>query len=187
MVETTLNMEETTVVRAVEGWFNEFVIGLNLCPFARRVSSSGGIRYALTPAVTEDELTSALQSELDLLLTTPSIETTLLIHPQVLTNFYDYNDYLSAAERLLEQKAFDGLFQIASFHPDYQFAGTAPDDAENYSNRSPYPLLHLLRESSVTAAVDSYADVESIPENNLQRLNALGSELLHEMWLRCSS
>ncbi len=180
-------MEETEVVHAVEHWLSQFVIGLNLCPFARRVSLSGGIRYTVTNAATEDELTNVLKSELNLLLTTPSIETTLLIHPQVLTNFYDYNDYLSAAERLLTQEAFDGLFQVASFHPDYQFAGTAPDDAENYSNRTPYPLLHLLRESSVTTAVESHADVESIPDINVQRLNTLGSDALHDMWLRCSS
>ncbi|MCR9262422.1 MAG: DUF1415 domain-containing protein [Pseudomonadaceae bacterium] len=180
-------MEETRIVRAVEHWISQFVVDLNLCPFARRVSLNGGIRYSVTPAITADELTKALQSELDTLLTTPTIETTLLIHPQVLTNFYDYNDYLSEAEELLAQETYDGLFQIASFHPDYQFAGTVPDDAENYSNRAPYPLLHILRESSVTAAVDSYADVESIPENNLQRLNALGSDVLNEMWLRCSS
>lgn len=180
-------MDEAKVVRNVGHWLNQFVITLNLCPFARRVSLDGGIRYKVTPAATEAELSQTLQEELKLLLSNGSIETTLLIHPNVLGNFYDYNEYLSETELLLKQPIFEGVFQIASFHPDYQFAGTTPDDAENYSNRPPYPLLHLLREDSVTKAVDSYPDIESIPANNLQRLNTLGRDVLQEMWLSCLS
>ncbi|MEE4283907.1 MAG: DUF1415 domain-containing protein [Pseudomonadales bacterium] len=180
-------MDEAEVVSTVEHWLSQFVIGLNLCPFARRVSLDGGIRYKVTLASTEAELSQALEVELNLLLATPSIETTLLIHPNVLGDFYDYNEYLSETERLLKQPTFDGIFQIASFHPDYQFAGTEPGDAENYSNRTPYPLLHLLREDSVTKAVDSYPDIESIPANNLRRLNNLSRDVLQEMWLNCLS
>ena len=180
-------MNEADIVRNVEHWLGQFVITLNLCPFARRVSLDGGIRYTVSGASTEAELTQALEDELNLLLANPSIETTLLIHPHVLGNFYDYNEYLSATERLLKQPGFEGIFQIASFHPDYQFAGTKPGDAENYSNRTPYPLLHLLREDAVTKAVDGYPDIDSIPDNNLRRLNNLGREVLHEMWLNCLS
>ncbi len=180
-------MDEAEVVCHVEHWLSQFVIGLNLCPFARRVSLNDGIRYEVSGATTEAELTHALENELNLLLTTPSIETTLLIHPNVLGNFYDYNEYLSEAERLLKHPEFNGVFQIASFHPDYQFAGTTPGDAENYSNRTPYPLLHLLREDAVSKAVDSYPDIDAIPHNNLRRLNNLGRDVLHEMWLNCLS
>lgn len=180
-------MDEARIVGNVEHWLSQFVIGLNLCPFARRVSLDGGVRYKVTPAATEAELSQALEDELNRLLATPSIETTLLIHPNVLVDFYEYNEYLSETERLLKQPTFDGIFQIASFHPDYQFAGTEPGDAENYSNRTPYPLLHLLREDSVTRAVDSYPDIESIPENNLRRLNNLSRDVLQEMWLNCLS
>ncbi|XOV82723.1 MAG: DUF1415 domain-containing protein [bacterium] len=180
-------MHEANIIAAVERWLNQFVIGLNLCPFARRVAVQGGIRYKVTDASTEAQLSAALEDELNLLLSNPAIETTLLIHPQVLDEFYDYNDYLSVVEDMLQQSTFDGVFQVASFHPDYQFAGTHPDDAENYSNRTPYPLLHLLREDSVTAAVDSHADIDSIPVNNLQLLNRLDRDVLQQMWRSCLS
>ena len=178
-------MNDEKIITAVELWLQRFVIDLNLCPFARRVASQGNIRFSVSHALNEDELTQTLESELELLLATPAIETTLLIHPDVLNSFYDYNDYLNQAESLLNQKQFDGVFQIASFHPQYQFAGTATDDAENYSNRTPFPVLHLLREASVTKAIDDYPDIDMIPENNLQRLNEVSSKVLQQMWIDC--
>ena len=103
------------------------------------------------------------------------VETTLLIHPGVLEDFYDYNDFFDLVEGLLVQEGYEGEFQVASFHPDYQFEGTRPEDAENYTNRSPYPMLHLIREDSLEHAVTHYPDVDAIPQRNIDTMNALGA------------
>jgi uncharacterized protein len=110
------------------------------------------------------------------------VETTLLIHPHALKLFYDYNDYLGDADRLLADEGWEGVYQVASFHPDYQFEGTAPDDAENYSNRSPYPMLHLLREASLDRAIDGYPDIEQIPARNIARLKRMGAAQLRALF-----
>lgn len=158
------------------------VIGENLCPFAKREWVTNRVRLVVSPANTEEELLVALQEELLRLLSDEEIETTLLIHPQVLQSFEDYNQFLSLADGLLQQMELEGVFQVASFHPDYQFQGTEPEDAENYSNRSPYPLLHLLREESIERAVAGHLDVEQIPLRNIKLLNGLGQEVLKARW-----
>jgi len=157
----------------VEQWLEKAVIGLELCPFARTVWRQGKIRFALSDAVTDDGLLQDLYDECVFLENHSDIETTLLILPTHLTEFSDFNDFLSLAEALLVEFDWQGIFQIASFHPQYQFANTAPDDRENYSNRSPYPILHLLRESSLERAVASHPAPASIPENNIARLDSL--------------
>lgn len=162
-----------------------FVVEQNLCPFAKRELVNGRVRFAVTPATTEEELLLALHDELQILNADASVETTLLIHPGVLQGFGDYNQFLSAAEELLVQLELEGTYQIASFHPDYQFAGTDPDDAENYSNRSPYPLLHVLREESVERAIGEYPDIDQIPERNIEQLNRLGKSKLQALWQAC--
>ena len=131
--------------QATRDWLEQVVIGLNLCPFAHREFANDRVRFAITDATTELQLLQSLESELQLLFGDPSIETTLLIHPQALGDFADYNQFLDLADGLLVQMNLEGIFQIASFHPDYQFDGTSPGDAENYTNRSPYPTLHILR------------------------------------------
>ncbi len=152
------------------------VIGLNLCPFARGVQVGKRVRYVVSTATTAAELLSTLEAELLLLQQTAIdvIETTLLVHPWVLNAFRDYNDFLGEADDLLVALALEGELQIASFHPDYQFAGTAAADISNYTNRSPYPTLHLLRESSVLRATESMPDTSAIYEANLLTLAALG-------------
>lgn len=166
-------------------WVERVVVAHNLCPFARRELAAGTVRFVVTDAADEEQLLLALADELDLLNRDPDIETTLLIHPRVLQDFLDYNQFLAACEELLEQLSLDGVYQIASFHPDYQFADTEPEDAENYSNRSPYPMLHILREDSVARAVAGHPDVEGIPDRNIALLKKLGSEHLSDILRSC--
>lgn len=157
-------------------WLDRAVIGLNLCPFARAVLARDQVRFVLSTATTSEMLLEQLGAELLLLRDTPAerIDTTLLIHPQVLTDFLDYNDFLDDADALVEALDLEGVLQVASFHPDYRFAGSAPDDIGNYSNRSPYSTLHLLREDSVTRAVAAFPDPDAIVARNLDTLRKLG-------------
>jgi hypothetical protein len=166
------------VVAQTRAWVEHAVVGLNLCPFAKAPMTKGQIRYVVSdasdPRVLLDELCAQMTA---LVAADPSeVETTLLIHPNALVDFLDFNDFLEAADAALEELGFDGVLQIASFHPDYQFDGTEPDDPGNASNRSPYPTLHLLREASVDRAVEAFPEAEAIFENNLRTLEALGAQ-----------
>lgn len=167
------------IIAATRRWVEAAVIGLDLCPFAQAVHTQDLIRYAVSSAETPEELLADLVSEIDLLMAAEAteIETTLLIHPGTLTDFLDYNDFLDIADAVLRDLSLEGVLQIASFHPQYQFAGNGPDDIENYTNRSPYPMLQLLRESSVERAVASYPEETSrIFEKNIETLRRLGLE-----------
>ena len=167
---------QNPIIKSVETWLSETVIGLNLCPFAKREYVQKKVRFQVSPAKSEQELLQDVVVELALLNKEPGIETTLLIHPDVLSDFDDYNQFLSFTDQMLSAMNMNGEFQIASFHPDYQFADTEPDDAENYTNRSPYPLLHILRESSLEKAIAAHGDTEQIPEDNIQLMNKLGAD-----------
>lgn len=169
-------IDDKTVQQETQAWLEKAVIGLNLCPFAKSVHVNQRLRYVVSHAATPEDLLKELAHELLLLRRSDpeEIETTLLIHPQVLTDFLDFNDFLGAADALVEDLELDGELQIASFHPDYQFDGTAPADISNYSNRSPYPTLHLLRESSIERAVDTMADTDAIYQANMATLEKLG-------------
>ena len=169
---------EAEPIVATRRWLERAVIGLNLCPFAKAVVAKGQVRYVLSAATTPDALLEELAYELVRLQQTEpdQVDTTLLIHPQVLTDFLDYNDFLDAADAAVEALELEGEIQVASFHPDYQFADTAYDDVGNCSNRSPYPMLHLLREASVERAVAAFPDPEVIVERNLETLETLGIE-----------
>jgi hypothetical protein len=157
-------------------WLERAVIGLNLCPFAKAVVAKQQVHFVLSDATTPEALLAELGEELLRLRDTPAeeIDTTLLIHPQVLGDFLDYNDFLDDADALVEALALDGVLQVASFHPDYQFAGSAPDDVENFTNRAPYPILHLLREDSVARAVAAFPDPDAIVERNIETLRGIG-------------
>ena len=154
------------------------MIGLNLCPFAKAVHAKGQVRYVLSDAGDPRDLLEQLGEELLFLRDTPAteVDTTLLVHPHVLQDFLDYNDFLDEADALVAQLGLEGTLQVASFHPDYQFAGTGPDDITNFSNRAPYPTLHLLREDSVTRAVAAFPDPDAIVERNQDTLRKLGAE-----------
>lgn len=167
---------KSEIITSTQTWLEKAVIGLNLCPFAKAVHVKNRIRYVLSKATREEDLQTELQRELEFLRGTKpeDVETTLLIHPDVLNDFLAFNDFLGVADDLLEELELDGVLQIASFHPDYQFAGTEPNDIENYTNRSPYPTLHILREESITRAVETYPDTDEIYQKNQDTLNKLG-------------
>lgn len=171
-------MNDSLIIKTTEKWLTRAVIGLNLCPFAKAVQVKKQIRYVVSQAENTADLTLELAQELALLAATPAheVDTTLLIHPFVLTDFFDYNDFLSDTERLLTKMELDGEIQIASFHPDYQFADAPPNDISHYTNRSPYPILHLIREASIDRAVTAYPDASVIYERNIETLNQLGLE-----------
>ncbi len=169
-------MDEDQVLKDTRHWVDQAVIGLNLCPFAKSVQVQGRVRYVVSTADTVEHLIYDLGRELNALHDADPelVDTTLLVHPQVLTDFLDYNDFLDAADALVEELGLDGELQVASFHPRYQFEGTEPDDITNYSNRSPYPTLHLLREASIDRAVEAFPEAESIFEANIETLKRLG-------------
>jgi hypothetical protein len=166
------------VIAATRAWIERAVIGLNLCPFAKAVFSKDQIRYVVSDDTDPEDLLNTLCEELQFLAKADpaEVDTTLIIHPQVLTDFLDYNDFLDLADAAVEDMGLEGVLQVASFHPQYQFEGTAPDDVSNASNRSPYPTLHLLREASVDRAVDAFPEAERIYETNIQTLEQLGAE-----------
>lgn len=174
--------ETEIIIAATQAWLEKAVIGLNLCPFAKAVHVKKQIRYVVSAATTPEALLEELLSELRMLQDTDpeKLDTTLLIHPYVLTDFLDFNDFLDTVDIATAEPEFGDAFQVASLHPQYQFAGTAPDDIENYTNRSPYPTLHLLREASVDRAVDAFPDADQIPEKNIETLMELG----HEGWAK---
>jgi len=164
------------VFTATRAWLEQAVIGLNLCPFAKAVYKKRQIRYRISDARDTDTLFGQLCDELQRLAAADpdEIDTTLLIHPEVLGDFIEYNDFLSVADAAVRSFGLEGVIQIASFHPKYQFDNSSPDDIENYTNRSPYPMLHLLREQSIEKAVDGLADPAEIGERNMETLRRLG-------------
>ncbi|WOJ98084.1 DUF1415 domain-containing protein [Congregibacter brevis] len=160
-------------------------MAFNLCPFAKRELDRGSVAFTLSDADDEEALLTDLAQELQRLEDCPEAETVFIVHPKVLNDFYDFNDFLGRCDALLKQMKLEGIYQIASFHPHYQFAGTELDDAENYSNRSPYPMLHLLREESVERAIAGHPDIASVPADNIRTLNRLGRERLQSLLQSC--
>lgn len=163
-------------IAATRHWLERVVIGLNLCPFAKAVHLKRQIRWVESTARDAESLLADLVRELRFLAAADpdAVETTLLIHPHALSDFLDYNDFLDVADAAVEQLGLDGVLQVASFHPDYQFEGTDRDDVGNLSNRSPYPTLHLLREDSIDRAVAAFPEAATIYERNIETLRRLG-------------
>ena len=170
--------------RQIRRWLDEFVVGLNLCPFARPLLGAQSLRIAVCPEAGPASLQRAFLKELDRLQrsTEQELATTLLAFPNALDDFDDYLHFLDGAQDLLCEAGLEGLVQLASFHPDYRFAGEAPQAASHYSNRSPYPIIHLLREDMVERALEDFADPERIPERNIDTLTAVGVEELERRW-----
>ena len=171
-------------IAATREWLEKAVIGLNLCPFARSVYTGERVRFIVSEATTPGALLDKLADELETLhaANPQTCETTLLIHPRVLTDFLDYNDFLDAADALLEDMGLEGEIQLASFHPHYQFADVEADDITNYTNRSPYPTLHLLREDSISRAVDAVPDTDAIIAKNVETMKRLGQDGWRRLW-----
>lgn len=180
MSTPNLNADDDAIVAATRKWLERAVIGLNLCPFAKSVHVKEQVRYVVSNATTPEQLLETLMDELQRLSDTSpeQVDTTLLIHPFVLNDFEDYNEFLDVADVALEDMQLEGELQVASFHPDYQFADTDANDITNYTNRAPYPILHLLREDSIARAVEAFPQAEQIFEKNIETMEKLG----HEGW-----
>jgi hypothetical protein len=179
-----MNQSHAAMIERTAQWLDRAVVGLNLCPFAKAVQARQQVRYVVSDATSEEELLVDLLHELEALYDADpeTIETTLLIHPYVLTDFLDYNQFLEVADAAVSELQLDGEIQVASFHPDYQFAGSGPQDIENFSNRAPYPTLHLLRETSVARAVAAFPDAARIYERNIETLRQLGHAGWKKLW-----
>ncbi len=169
-------MNEELVLQQTRLWLEKAVIGLNLCPFAKAVYVKNQVRMIVSKARHADDLLEELDRELDLLVATPAseIDTTLLIHPTLFEDFLDFNDFLEIAEDVIDEHELEGVVQLASFHPKFQFEGTEPDDISNYTNRAPFAILHLLREDSIDRAVEAFPQAETIYETNIATLERLG-------------
>jgi len=165
-------------IAETRAWVRRAVIGLNLCPFARAVDAKDQIRYVFSDATDPETLLATLVVELQRLADTDPevVDTTMVIHPRVFADFEDFNDFLELADAAVEDLDLDGVLQVASFHPRFQFADTEPDDVTNATNRSPYPTLHLLREDSVDRAVAAFPEAEAIFERNMETLEKLGAQ-----------
>jgi hypothetical protein len=178
--------DDALYLDATRLWLTEAVIGLNLCPFAKGVHVKDQIRYVVSAATTREALQADLLAELmHLDQADPALlDTTLLIHPHVLQDFLDFNDFLSVVDQTVLDADLEGVLQVASFHPQFQFGDAGPDDIENHTNRSPYPVLHLLREASIDRAVAAYPEAEDIYERNMATLRGLGLEGWRRLWQR---
>ena len=181
-----MKLTDEHVLAETRRWIEHAVIGLNLCPFARAVYVKNQVRIVVSHARHLDAFLDELDTELERLQSTPAeqIDTTLLVHPTLFPDFLQFNDFLGVVDEVVSEHALDGVIQVASFHPQFQFEGSAPDDIGNATNRSPYPTLHLLREDSIERALSSEAgDADAIVERNIATLQALG----HEGWQRLLS
>ena len=171
-----MSMTDEEVLGKTRHWLEAVVIGLNLCPFAKAVYVKKQVRLVVSHARHADDLLEELDRELDLLVATPTeeIDTTLLIHPTLFEDFLDFNDFLEFAEGVVDEHELEGVVQLASFHPQFQFDGTEPDAISNYTNRAPFAILHLLREDSVERAVAAFPQTDAIFEQNIATLEKLG-------------
>jgi hypothetical protein len=177
--------QEDAIIKHTKNWLSGFVIQHNICPFAKRVFDNNSIDYQL---VFNDTLQGQLQSLIETCIKLDSdktIETSLIIYPKGLGNFDDYLDFLALANALLHKQGYQGIYQLASFHPDYCFAGVAENDASNFTNRSPYPMLHLIREDSLENSLKHYPDPEHIPIRNIDYLRKMGLEKIKTLFARC--
>ncbi|NOI64632.1 DUF1415 domain-containing protein [Vibrio sp. 99-8-1] len=168
-------MNNELIEKQVRTWLEEVVIGLNLCPFAAKPNRNKQIKIQVSRADTEEALLEELLTELMILATSDAetLETTLVVVPDMLDDFYLYNQFLDWVDALIKQQEWQGIFQVATFHPDYCFAGVEPDDDENLTNRSPFPILHLIREESMERVLKHYPNPEQIPDNNIDCVTSL--------------
>lgn len=176
MSTPNIHADDDKIIAATQRWLEKAVIGLNLCPFAKAVHVKKQVRYVVSNATTPEALLEKLMDELQYLSDTDpeQVDTTLLIHPFVLNDFVDYNEFLDVADAAVEDMQLAGELQVASFHPQYQFADTDVNDIGNYTNRAPYPILHLLREDSVERAVEAFPEAGEIFERNIETMEKLG-------------
>ena len=178
-------MSESTIIAQTTQWINSVVIGCNFCPFAAKSMLRKSVRLVVLPDVNLESSLEALVAELQFLDQAEEIETTLLIFPTQFTDFEEYLDLVELAEDLSVEQGYEGVYQVASFHPDYCFADAEPDDAANFTNRSPYPMLHILREESLTKVLEHYIDPEGIPERNMAFAREKGLKYMEMLRAAC--
>ncbi|EPA0958635.1 DUF1415 domain-containing protein [Vibrio parahaemolyticus] len=182
--QETPNTDINAITQQVDQWLNDVVIGLNLCPFAAKPQRNKQIKIFVSKATQEEALLEDILLQLIELSTTEpeKLETTLVVVPNMLQDFWDYNFCIDWVEGLIKQQDWEGIFQVATFHPDYCFGGAAPEDDENLTNRSPYPIFHLIREESMEKVLKHYPDPESIPDTNIARVSALSEEVRKKLF-----
>lgn len=176
---------ETLIAEHTLNWVRSFIIEYALCPFAKGPVNKGQLRIKVSDTKKKDQALEELMSEVLFLDQNPEIETTLLVFSDSFKDFFTYLDFADLAEQLINEQGYEGVYQIATFHPDYYFADTEPDDVSNYTNRSPYPMLHLLKEESLEKAIESYGDTDSIPERNAATMRGLGIDKIKALLLHC--
>lgn len=180
-----MNNSDTDFIKTTQNWLNDVVIQYNLCPFAKRERDQGSIRFFVEYQTDVEACLFNLVEECFNLDKQSEIATTLIIYAQAFADFDDYLDYLALAEDLLIEQGYEGIYQLASFHPNYYFSDVAPDDSSNYTNRSPYPMLHLLREHSIEQALMTHPDPSSIPQRNIHLMRQLGTDALQNLLAAC--
>lgn len=178
-------LQDQDIKTATQTWLKSIIIEHGICPFAKRELERGSIYFSVNHDTKIEPCLLHLMLECDRLDTETDIETTLLIYADAFVEFDDYLDFIEIAESLLAEQGYEGIYQLASFHPDYCFQGSAPDDAANYTNRSPYPMLHLLRESSIEQAVAGHPDPENIPQRNIELTRKLGLAKMQALLAEC--
>ncbi|MCF7965449.1 MAG: DUF1415 domain-containing protein [Methylobacter tundripaludum] len=182
---TDKTLPDQNVITATQAWLKSVIIEYGICPFAQRELERGSVYFSVNHDTKIEPCLLHLMLECDRLDAEPGIETTLLIYADAFAEFDDYLDFLEIAESLLAEQGYEGVYQLASFHPDYCFQGAEADDAANYTNRSPYPMLHLLRETSIAQAVASHPDPESIPQHNIELTRKLGLSKMQALLAAC--
>ncbi|MBA2656300.1 MAG: DUF1415 domain-containing protein [Tatlockia sp.] len=179
------DLDSPYIIQHTKNWLQSFIIDLSICPFAKHEVEKNSLRMQVSGTSKVKEALEELMLEVRLLDSQCKIETTLLILPKVTKDFFDYLDFLDLAERLMQDCGYEGIYQLASFHPDYCFDGLNFDDPANYTNRSPYPMLHILREETVEKAISFYGDTEKIPEANIELMQNLGIEKIKKILAGC--
>lgn len=182
---THKTLSDQSIKNATSAWLKSIIIEYSICPFAKRELKRGSIRFSINHDTEIEQCLQSLMRECGLLDAEPDTETTLLIYADAFAEFDDYLDFLEIAEALLIEQGYEGTYQLASFHPDYCFQGSNPDDAANYTNRSPYPMLHLLRETSIEQAVAGYPDPENIPQRNVELTRKMGLDKMQALLAAC--
>lgn len=176
-----MSSSDSHIAEQTLNWVRSFIIAYNLCPFAKVPVNKGSLKISVSETKKKAQALEDLMVEIHLLDENPDIETTLLVYAAAFKDFFAYLDFVALAEQLIQEQGYEGVYQIATFHPDYCFADTEPDDPSNYSNRSPYPMLHILREDSLEKAIAAYGNTEIIPERNIATLQELGLEKIKEI------
>jgi hypothetical protein len=184
-MKNTMATNDQRLIASTQAWLKSFVIEYSICPFAKREADRGSIHFVVSHDTDLEDCLNNLLLECDRLNSDTGIETALIIYDQAFVCFDDYLDFVDLAEALLQAEDYEGVYQLASFHPDYYFEGTKLDDPTNYTNRSPYPMLHLLREASLEKAIDAYPDPEAIPERNITLLRELGLAKVKALLAAC--